>query len=139
MVIGKIGGYLALGLVGAFLLNSLIRPQAAFATGEALSATGGGIGSIGQGIGSSLASIGEGAAKLFNPLFTLRDLVFSSDVSGGANVSPVANTNVRIDPVIHDLHPGSSTVTTSSGADSPTSSYTGSGYVGARGVASYLR
>ena len=40
MVIGKIGSYLALGLVGAFLLNALIRPQSALGTGAALQETG---------------------------------------------------------------------------------------------------
>ena len=51
MVIGKITGYLALGLVGAFLLNALIRPQSALGTGAALTETGTGIASIGMGIG----------------------------------------------------------------------------------------
>ena len=27
MVVGKIGGYLALGLIGAFLVNALARPN----------------------------------------------------------------------------------------------------------------
>ena len=51
MVIGKITGYLALGLVGAFLLNALLRPGSAAGTGSALQATGSGIASIGMGIG----------------------------------------------------------------------------------------
>ena len=72
MVIGKLTSYLALGLVGAFLLNALIRPQSATATGSALAETGAGISSIGQGIGESLRSIGSGSAKLFDPLLTLK-------------------------------------------------------------------
>ena len=113
MVIGKIGGYLALGLVGAFLLNALIRPQSALGTGAALQETGSGIASIGSGIGQSLRSIGSGSAKLLDPLFSLKDLVYSSDVSGAANVSPVAQnegeTNYKVST------PSSSTITWSSG------------------------
>ena len=64
MVIGKIGSYLALGLVGAFLLNTLIRPQSALGTGAALQETGSGIAAIGSGIGESLRSIGSGSANV---------------------------------------------------------------------------
>ena len=90
MVIGRLTGYLALGLVGAFLLNALIRPASAIGTGAALTETGTGIASIGSGIGESLRSIGSGSAKLLDPLFSLKDLVFDSRVSGAANTSAVA-------------------------------------------------
>jgi len=113
MVIGKIGGYLALGLVGAFLINALVRPQSALGTGAALTETGTGIASIGAGIGESLRSIGEGSAKLFDPLFTLRDLVFSSDVAGAANVSAAAQVSGETNN--GKLTPSASTVTWSSG------------------------
>jgi len=113
MVIGKITGYLALGLVGAFLLNALIRPASAIGTGAALTETGSGIASIGSGIGQSLRSIGSGSAKLLDPLFSLRDLVYSSDVSGGANVSPVAQVEGETNN--GRLTPSSSTITWSSG------------------------
>jgi hypothetical protein len=113
MVIGKITSYLALGLVGAFLLNTLIRPQSALGTGAALQETGSGIASIGAGIGASLRSIGSGSAKLLDPLFSLRDLIYSSDVTGAANVSPAAQsageTNYNVST------PSSSTITWSSG------------------------
>ena len=114
MVIGKIGSYLALGLVGAFLLNTLIRPQSALGTGAALQETGSGIASIGAGIGESLRSIGSGSAKLFDPLFTLRDLVYSSDVSGSANVGAVANESMQQE-FSTPTKPVSSTITWSSG------------------------
>ena len=114
MVIGKIGSYLALGLVGAFLLNTLIRPQSALGTGAALQETGSGIASIGAGIGDSLRSIGSGSAKLFDPLFTLRDLVYSSDVSGSANVGAVANESMQQE-FSKPATPVSSTITWSSG------------------------
>ena len=113
MVIGKIGGYLALGLVGAFLINALVRPQSALGTGAALTETGTGIASIGTGIGESLRAIGSGSAKLFDPLFTLRDLVFSSDVAGAANVSAAAQVSGETNN--GKLKPSSSTVTWSSG------------------------
>ena len=114
MVIGKITSYLALGLVGAFLLNTLIRPASALGTGAALQETGIGIASIGAGIGDSLRSIGSGSAKLFDPLFTLRDLVYSSDVSGSANVGAVANESMQQE-FSSPSKPVSSTITWSSG------------------------
>ena len=114
MVIGKITSYLALGLIGAFLLNTLIRPQSALGTGAALQETGSGIASIGAGIGESLRSIGSGSAKLFDPLFTLRDLVYSSDVSGSANVGAVANESMQQE-FSKPSTPVSSTITWSSG------------------------
>jgi hypothetical protein len=134
MVIGKITSYLALGLIGAFLLNTIIRPGQAIGTGGALQETGKGIASIGAGIGASLRSIGSGSAKLFDPLFTLRDLVYSSDVSGAANVSPVAQnegeTNYNVST------PSSSTITWSSGttASVPSLSPAAKSYYRALGV-----
>ena len=113
MVIGKITSYLALGLVGAFLLNALIRPGSAIATGSALQETGSGIASIGAGIGDSLRSIGSGSAKLLDPLFSLKDLVYSSDVPGAANVSATAQVEGETNYGV--LKPSSSTITWSSG------------------------
>ena len=113
MVIGKITSYLALGLVGAFLINAIVRPQLALGTGAALTETGTGIASIGAGVGESLRSIGSGSAKLFDPLFTLKDLVFSSDVAGAANVSAAAQVSGETNQ--GKLTPSSSTVTWSSG------------------------
>ena len=113
MVIGKITSYLALGLVGAFLLNALIRPGSAIATGGALQETGSGIASIGAGIGESLRSIGSGSAKLLDPLFSLKDLVYSSDVPGAANVSATAQVEGETNYGV--LKPSSSTITWSSG------------------------
>ena len=113
MVIGKITSYLALGLVGAFLINALVRPQSALGTGAALTETGTGIASIGAGIGESLRSIGSGSAKLLDPLFSLRDLVYSSDVAGSANVSPAAQ--VAGETISGRLTPSSSTITWSGG------------------------
>jgi len=114
MVIGKITSYLALGLVGAFLLNTLIRPQSALGTGAALQETGSGIASIGAGIGDSLRSIGSGSAKLLDPLFSLRDLVYSSDVSAAAGVGAVNQAQGETNNGV--LTPSSSTITWSNGS-----------------------
>jgi len=114
MVIGKITSYLALGLVGAFLLNTLIRPSSAIGTAGALQETGKGIASIGAGIGESLRSIGSGSSKLLDPLFSLKDLVYyTSDVAGSANAGAVAQEQGETNYGV--LKPSSSTITWSSG------------------------
>ena len=131
MVIGKITGYLALGLIGAFLLNTLIRPVSALGTGSALVETGSGIASIGAGIGSSLASIGKGSAKLLDPLFSLKDLIYyDSNAGGSATVSPVAQNSGT------GSSPTSSTITWSNGttASVPTLSPQAKAYYSALGV-----
>jgi len=130
MVIGKIGGYLALGLVGAFLLNALIRPQSALGTGAALQETGSGIASIGAGIGESLRSIGSGSSKLLDPLFSLKDLIYDSKVSGAANVSAVAQNEGL------GSSPSRSTITWSSGTTrtTPTLSAAAKSFYRSRGV-----
>jgi len=134
MVIGKITSYLALGLVGAFLINALVRPQSALGTGAALTETGTGIASIGAGIGESLRSIGSGSAKLLDPLFSLRDLVYSSDVAGSANVSPTAQ--VQGETNRGNLTPSSSTITWSGGttASVPSLSPAAKSFYRSRGV-----
>lgn len=130
MVIGRLTGYLALGLLGAFLLNALVRPQSAIGTGAALTETGIGISSIGQGIGDSLRSIGSGSAKLLDPLFSLKDLVYDAKVSGAANVSAVAQNQGE------GSRPTSSTITWSSGTTRtvPTLSAAAKSYYRSRGV-----
>ena len=134
MVIGKIGGYLALGLVGAFLINALVRPQSALGTGAALTETGTGIASIGAGIGESLRSIGSGSSKLLDPLFSLRDLVYSSDTPGAANVSAAAQVSGETNN--GKLTPSSSTITWNSGttASVPSLSPAAKSFYRSRGV-----
>jgi len=113
MVIGKLTGYLALGLVGAFLLNALIRPASAIQTGGALQETGAGIQSIGEGIGGSLSALGTGGAALFKPLWELKNLIYSSSVPGAASVGPTAQVEGETNQ--NTLRPSSSTITWSSG------------------------
>lgn len=133
MVIGRLTGYLALGLVGAFLLNALVRPQSAIGTGAALTETGIGISSIGQGIGDSLRSIGSSSAKLLDPLFSLKDLVYDAKVSGAANVSAVAQNEGTQQS---NRSPSSSTITWSSGTTRtvPSLSAAAKSYYRSRGV-----
>ena len=130
MVIGRLTGFLALGLVGAFLLNALVRPQSALGTGAALTETGLGIGAIGQGLGESLRSIGSGSAKLLDPLFSLKDLIYDAKVSGSANVSAVAQNQGE------GSRPTSSTITWSGGTTRtvPTLSAAAKSYYRSRGV-----
>jgi len=115
MVIGKLTGYLALGLAGMFLINSIVRPASAIGTGGALQETGKGIASIGQGIGESLRSIGQGSAKLLDPLFSLKDLLYDVNVSGAASVGPVSQQQGAVNTRQGTLNPSSSTITWSSG------------------------
>ena len=136
MVIGKLTSYLALGLVGAFLINSLVRPASAIGTGAALQETGKGIASIGAGLGSSLRSIGSGSAKLLDPLFSLRDLLYDANVSGAASVGPVSQEQGTTDVATGIANPSSSTITWSSGttATVPTLSAAARSFYGNLGV-----
>ena len=115
MVIGKLTGYLALGLVGAFLINALVRPASAIGTGGALQETGKGIAAIGEGIGESLRSVGSGSSKLLDPLFSLKDLLYDANVSGAASVGPVSQQQGAVIAAQGSLNPSSSTITWSSG------------------------
>jgi len=115
MVIGKLTGYLALGLVGAFLINALARPAQAIGTAGALQETGKGIASIGQGIGESLRSIGQGSAKLLDPLWSLKDLLYDANVSGAASVGPVSQVQGTVNAAQGSISPSSSTITWSGG------------------------
>jgi len=136
MVISKLTGYLALGLVGAFLINSLVRPASAAATGGALQETGLGIASIGAGIGESLRSIGSGSAKLLDPLFSLRDLLYDANVSGAASVGPVSQSQGTTNINTGTARPSTSTITWSSGttATVPTLSAAATSYYRNLGV-----
>ena len=72
----SIGKWLLYGLVGAFAVSALVDPQRAYATTQAFGGVGGAMGSLGTGFKRLFTGIGEGSAKLFNPLFTLRDLIY---------------------------------------------------------------
>lgn len=134
MVLGRILSFAAVGLVGAYILNTLIRPAEAIQTGAALEATGQGIGGLGEGIGAAISSIGSSAPRLFDSLFTLKDLVYDSNVSGAANTSPVAQISGETNQGVN--RPSSSTITWSSGTTRsvPTLSPAAKSFYSSRGV-----
>jgi len=68
--------WLVYGLVGAFAVSALIDPARAQGTISAFGGVGTALGNLGGGIQSLLTGTGTGVSKLFNPLFTLRDLIY---------------------------------------------------------------
>ena len=72
----SIGKWLILGLAGAFAISALVDPARAQGTVSAFGGVGTALGSLGGGIQSLLTGTGVGVSKLFNPLFTLRDLIY---------------------------------------------------------------
>ena len=62
--------------MGAFAVSALVDPARAQGTIGAFGGIGTALGSLGAGIKSLGAGVGFGAASLFNPLFTLRDLIY---------------------------------------------------------------
>jgi len=55
---------------------------------EALQSLGTGVGSIGGGINALLTGIGTGSARLFDPLFTLKTLIYGEGNQGTVSVNP---------------------------------------------------
>jgi hypothetical protein len=90
----SLGKWIILGLAGAFALSALVNPQRAYATTQAFSGVGSALGSLGSGVQSLLSGVGTGTAKLFNPLFTLRDLIYGpqAGVQVQADISQVSET-----------------------------------------------
>lgn len=84
MVVGSLTKWLVFGLIGAFAVISLVEPARATAAASAIKQGGSILSSYGTGIQSLLTGIGTGSAKLFNPLFTLKDLIFGQQA--GAQV-----------------------------------------------------
>jgi len=72
----SLGKWIILGLAGAFAVSALVDPARAQGTVSAFGGIGTALGSLGGGIQSLLSGVGTGTAKLFNPLFTLRDLIY---------------------------------------------------------------
>jgi len=64
------------GLVGAFAISALVDPNRAKGTIGAFGGIGTALGNLGRGTQSLLTGVGTGAAQLFNPLWTLRDLIY---------------------------------------------------------------
>jgi len=76
MVLGSITKYLVYGLLAAFAITSLSNPSRAYAATQVFGGVGSSLSSLGTGIEDFLTGTGTGASKLFNPLFTLRDLIY---------------------------------------------------------------
>jgi hypothetical protein len=72
----SIGKWLLYGLVGAFAISALVDPARAQGTIGAFGGIGTALGSLGSGVQSLFTGVGTGTSKLFNPLFTLRDLIY---------------------------------------------------------------
>lgn len=98
---------IAIAGLGIFALaNVIARPQmasqSAGALGETLSAFGTGLGSIGAGAGALLGGIGSGSAKLLDPLFSLKTLIYGDSAQAVLKEQSVSASNTsRIDPVVN--------------------------------------
>lgn len=95
------------GLGLAFLYNVVAKPAQASASAGALSNTldafGSGLGSVGTGAQSFLTGIGTGSAKLLDPLFSLKTLVYGDNtqtISTLENELTASNTTIK-DPVVN--------------------------------------
>ena len=95
------------GLGLAFLYNVVAKPGSASASagalGETLQALGGGLGSVGAGAQSFLTGIGSGSAKLLDPLFSLKTLVYGDNtqqIVRRENQLTESNTTLN-DPVVN--------------------------------------
>jgi len=112
-MVKKISKWLLYGLVGAFAVGAIINPQKAYATTQAVGGIGSALSSLGGGIKSLGSGVGFGVASLFNPLFTLRDLIYGpqagvqvqSDIeqvtsTGNIQASQIAaqQTAIELDP-----------------------------------------
>ena len=89
------------GVVGAFAISALINPARAYATTQAFGGIGSALGSLGQGALSLGTGVGTGISKLFNPLFTLRDLIYGPQAGNQvtSDVRELASTGNITNPV----------------------------------------
>lgn len=96
--------WVSVGILGAMTIIFL-RDAAQKGLGPAAGDVGAGFGSIGTAIGSTLSGIGQGiqqfgtgvgtgAAQLFNPLFTLRDLIYGPQA--GNQPAPTSATQGQL-------------------------------------------
>jgi len=76
MVLGSVTKYLVYGLLAAFAITSLSNPSRAYAATQVFGGVGSSLSSLGTGVKDFLEGTGTGVSKLFNPLFTLRDLIY---------------------------------------------------------------
>ncbi len=95
------------GLGLAFLYNVVAKPAQASASagalGQTLGAFGTGLSSVGTGAQSFLTGIGQGSAKLLDPLFSLKTLVYgdsTQQIVQAENLQTASNTTVN-DPIVN--------------------------------------
>jgi hypothetical protein len=67
---------LVYGLLAAFAITSLAQPSRAYAATQVFGGVGTSLSKLGTGIKDVLEGTGTGVSKLFNPLYTLRDLIY---------------------------------------------------------------
>ena len=94
----NISKWLIYGLIGAFAVSALVDPARASGTVGAFGGIGSALGNLGRGTQSLFTGVGTGVSKLFNPLFTLRDLIYGpqAGVQTPTDVSQVIATgNIR--------------------------------------------
>ena len=82
------------GLIGAFAISALVDPARAQQTAGAFGGVGTALSSLGVGTRNFLEGIGTGTAKLLNPLWTLRDLIYGpqAGVQVQGDISQVSET-----------------------------------------------
>ena len=85
------------GLVLFFLANTIRAPTAARETAAAIGETGAAFGtslsSVGTGIGDFLTGLGAGSAKLLDPFFSLKTLIFEEDTNSSNTNRSLPNPN----------------------------------------------
>jgi hypothetical protein len=98
---------IAIAGLGLFALaNVIARPQmakeSAGALGQTFTAFGEGLGSIGAGAQSFLGGVGAGSAKLLDPLFSLKTLIYGDSAQGVVQQQAITASNTAVlDPVVN--------------------------------------
>ncbi len=111
----------AAGIALFFLANTISRPAAARETAAAIGDTGAAFGtslsSVGIGIGDFLTGLGAGSAKLLDPFFSLKTLIFEEDTNESNTNRSLPNPNTASSAGSYGAAAGpSSAGTTAAGA-----------------------
>lgn len=98
---------IAIAGLGIFALANIVaRPQMAQASagalGQTFTAFGEGLGSIGAGTQAFLGGVGSGSAKLLDPLFSLKTLIYGDSAQAVLQEQSITASNTtRVDPVMN--------------------------------------
>ena len=98
---------IAIAGLGIFAVANIVaRPQMAQQSAGALSSTlgafGTGLGSIGQGASEFLGGVGSGSAKLLDPLFSLKTLIYGDSAQAVlAEQAVTASNTLPLDPIVN--------------------------------------